>query len=151
MYGPRSEEKTSIFRSIFIMIILRWFYSWLLGLVCECSRENLCRCRSYFVSKTSRWCFRWLGIFPDDERYPATKSENWVRFLLEVGQRRAKSEHKVSHRSAQSVFLRALRPARTGLHPARFTRALPEFKKKINCKKKKKLIAKKKLIEKKIY
>ena len=35
------------------------------------------------------------------------------------------------------LFLRALRPARTGLRPARFTRALPEFynknfKKKIN-------------------
>ena len=28
------------------------------------------------------------------------------------------------------LFLRALRPARTGLRPARFTRALPEFKKK---------------------
>ena len=39
------------------------------------------------------------------------------------------------------LFLRALRPARTGLRPARFTRALPEFKKKkkkkINLKKKK--------------
>ena len=37
------------------------------------------------------------------------------------------------------LFLRALRPAHTGLRPARFTRALPEFKKKkkltkiINC------------------
>ena len=33
------------------------------------------------------------------------------------------------------LFLRALRPARTGLRPVRFTRALPEFiikKKKIN-------------------
>ena len=30
------------------------------------------------------------------------------------------------------LFLRALRPARTGLCPDRFTRALPEFKKKIN-------------------
>ena len=30
------------------------------------------------------------------------------------------------------LFLRALRPARTGLRPARFTRALPELKKKIN-------------------
>ena len=28
-------------------------------------------------------------------------------------------------------FLRALRPARTGLRPARFTRALPELKQKI--------------------
>ena len=36
------------------------------------------------------------------------------------------------------LFLRALRPARTGLRPARFTRAQPEFKKK----KKKKLIYK---------
>ena len=31
-----------------------------------------------------------------------------------------------------SLFLRALHPARTGLHPAWFTRALPEFKKKKN-------------------
>ena len=30
------------------------------------------------------------------------------------------------------LFLRALCPARTGLRPARFTRALPELKKKIN-------------------
>ena len=38
------------------------------------------------------------------------------------------------------LFLRALRPARTGLRPARFTRALPEFKKKkISTKKKKKI------------
>ena len=35
------------------------------------------------------------------------------------------------------LFLRALRPARTGLRPARFTRALPEFKKKKKIKKKK--------------
>ena len=35
------------------------------------------------------------------------------------------------------LFLRALRPARTGLRPARFTRALPEFKKKKKLKKKK--------------
>ena len=28
------------------------------------------------------------------------------------------------------LFMRALRPARTGLRPARFTRALPEFIKK---------------------
>ena len=42
------------------------------------------------------------------------------------------------------LFLRVLRPARTGLRPARFTRALPEFKKKKNnnqnIKKKKKKI-----------
>ena len=34
------------------------------------------------------------------------------------------------------LFLRALRPARTGLRPARFTRTLPEFRKKIIKKKK---------------
>ena len=34
------------------------------------------------------------------------------------------------------LFLRALRPARTGLRPARFTRALPEFKKPQLIKKK---------------
>ena len=33
------------------------------------------------------------------------------------------------------LFLRALRSARTGLRPARFTRALPELKKKMNLKK----------------
>ena len=38
------------------------------------------------------------------------------------------------------LFLRALRPARTGLRPARFTRAQPKFKKKKNYLKKKKII-----------
>ena len=37
------------------------------------------------------------------------------------------------------LFLRALRPARTGLRPARFTCALPEFRKKKKNYKKKKL------------
>ena len=40
------------------------------------------------------------------------------------------------------LFLRALCPARTGLRPARFTRALPEFKKKINLKKSKLILTK---------
>ena len=35
------------------------------------------------------------------------------------------------------LFLRALRPARTGLRPVRFTRALPELFKKKKFKKKK--------------
>ena len=40
------------------------------------------------------------------------------------------------HRTAAvfqlGLFLRALRPARTGLRPARFTRTLPEFEKQNN-------------------